>query len=117
MTALRGQSGARGASSAGTFVILSAAGPRRDLARDSREQEHWEAHAGFIDRLVAEGFILLGGPLVDEGGALLIVSARDEAEARERIRDDPWYIHGLLTLVGVKRWQIFIDEWRPAREA
>ena len=99
----------------GTFMVLSAAGPQRDLAKDSREQAHWDEHAAFIDRLVEERFILLGGPLPDESGALLVVAAHDEAEVRARLRDDPWYQHGLLTLVSVKRWQVFVDQWDSAR--
>jgi uncharacterized protein YciI len=102
---------------ANTFMVLSQAGPHRDHTKGSREQPHWDAHAAFIDRLVAERFILLGGPLVDEGGALLIVVARDEAEVRATLHDDPWYEHGLLQLESVKRWQIFIDEWQLARGA
>ena len=100
-----------------TFMVLSQAGPQRDRARDSREQPHWDAHAAFIDRLVAERFILLGGPLVDEGGALLVVTARDEADVRATLRPDPWYQHGILQLPRVARWQIFIDEWPSAQGA
>lgn len=92
-----------------TFLILSAAGPHRDFSKGAREQPFWDEHAEFIDRLVDEGFILLGGPLVDEGGALLIVKAEDENEVGEKLKNDPWYEHGILKQVSVKRWQIFID--------
>ena len=51
----------------------------------------------------------MGGPLVDEGGAMLIVNADDENEVREKLREDPWYAHGILKLESVKRWQVFID--------
>jgi len=51
----------------------------------------------------------MGGPLVDEGGAILIVIADDENEVREKLRKDPWYTHGILKLESVKRWQVFID--------
>jgi uncharacterized protein YciI len=92
-----------------TFVVLSIAGPYRDLAKGAREQAYWDEHGAFIDRLVDEGFIVMGGPLVDEGGAMLIVRAESEAAIRETLRDDPWYANGILKLVGVKRWEIFID--------
>ena len=51
------------------FLVYSMAGPQRDLARDAREQPWWDEHAAFIDGLVAEGFIQLGGPLDEEGVA------------------------------------------------
>ena len=61
-----------------------------------------------IDSLLTVSF-LMGGPLVDEGGALLIFNAEDENEVREKLKDDPWIEHGILKLESVKRWQIFID--------
>ena len=93
-----------------TFVTISSAGPNRDPSKGTREQPLWDEHAMFIDELVAEGFILMGGPLVDEGGAMLIVNADDEDEVREKLKNDPWFERGILKLESVKRWQIFIDE-------
>lgn len=49
----------------------------------------------------------MGGPLVDEGGSLLIFKA--ENEVREKLKKDLWVEHGILKLESVKRWQIFID--------
>jgi uncharacterized protein YciI len=92
------------------FVAISSAGPNRDLSKGTREQPLWDEHAAFIDQLVADGLILMGGPLVDEGGSLLIFNADDENEVREKLKNDPWSEHGILTLESVKRWQIFIDE-------
>jgi uncharacterized protein YciI len=93
-----------------TFVVTSSAGPNRDLSKGTREQPLWDEHAAFIDKLVDDGFILMGGPLVDEGGSLLIFNAEDENEVREKLKNDPWSEHGILKLESVKRWQIFIDE-------
>jgi hypothetical protein len=92
-----------------TFVVISSAGPNRDRSKGTREQPFWDEHAAFIDRLVAEGFILMGGPLVDDGGSLLIVNAEDENEVREKLKNDPWRDQGILKLESIKRWQIFID--------
>ena len=92
------------------FVAISSAGPNRDPTRGTREQPFWDEHANFIDQLVEEGFILMGGPLVDEGGALLILNAEDENEVREKLKNDPWFKQGILKLESLKRWQIFIDE-------
>ena len=92
-----------------TFVAISSAGPNRDLSKGTREQPFWHEHAEFIDKLVDEGFILMGGPLVDEGGALLIVNAEAEDEVREKIKNDPWYEQGILKLESIRHWQIFID--------
>jgi uncharacterized protein YciI len=91
------------------FMAISSAGPNRDPSKETREQPLWDEHAAFIDKLVADGFILMGGPLVDEGGSLLICNAEDENEVRQKLKNDPWMINGILKLQSVKRWQIFID--------
>ena len=93
-----------------TFLAISSAGPNRNPSKSTREQPFWDEHAKFIDELVDGGFILMGGPLVDEGGALLMVRAENENEVRERLRNDPWFREGILRLESVKRWQIFIDK-------
>ncbi len=92
------------------FVAISSAGPNRDSSKGTREQPFWNEHAAFIDKLVDDGFILMGGPLVDEGGSLLIFNAEVENEVREKLKNDPWARHGILKLESVKRWEIFIDE-------
>ena len=93
-----------------TFVVISSAGPSRDLSKGTREQPFWDEYAEFIDQLVAEGFIFMGGPLLDEGGSLLIFNAEDENEVREKMKSDPRLKHGILKQESIKRWQIFIDE-------
>jgi uncharacterized protein YciI len=93
-----------------TFVMISSAGPNRDLSKGTREQPFWDEHAAFIDQLVDDGSILMGGPLVDEGGSLLVFNAEDENEVRDKMTNDPWAKQGILKLESVKRWQIFIDE-------
>jgi uncharacterized protein YciI len=93
-----------------TFVVISSAGARRDLSKGAREQAFWDEHASFIDHLVEEGCILLGGPLPDEGGAIIVVYAETEADVRTKLKDDPWYVNAVLNLESVKRWEIFIDQ-------
>ena len=92
-----------------TFVAMSVAGPKRDLTKGSREQPYWNEHARFIDGIIP-GFIIMGGPFDDEGGAMLIVRAENEDEVREKLRPDPWYAQGILQLQSIRRWDIFIDE-------
>ncbi len=41
----------------------------------------------------------------------MVVMARDEVEARDRLWHDPWYVHAIPSLVRVKRWRIVIDTW------
>src|SRR5438477_10184644 len=96
-----------------TFIAMSSAGTKAAPSNVTRQQPFWDEHAAFIDPLVAERVIRMGGPLIEEAeipdGALLIVSAEDENEVREKLKNDPWFEKGILKLESVSRWKIFID--------
>jgi uncharacterized protein len=69
------------------FLAISSAGPNRDFSKGTGEQPFWDEHAAFIDKLVDDGFILMGGPLVDEGGSLVIFNAEDEKSSQAKIEE------------------------------
>ena len=72
------------------FAIIRSRGPAWDAAIPMEEQPGWRAHAAFMDRLYAEGFVHLVGPLEGSPDVLLIARADSEAEIRERLAGDPW---------------------------
>ena len=92
-----------------TFVLLWNAGPAWTPGKTSREQAYWDEHADFMDRLFAQGMILLGGPFADTTGALVIVQAASEQEVADVFARDPFVIHGIFTLSALKQWHIFLD--------
>jgi uncharacterized protein YciI len=85
-------------------------GPAFDESRGTREQDGWDEHAAFMDALVEEGLIVLGGPFDgDEGGALLIFDAESEEGVRRRMAADPWADMQVLHVGSVKPWLIWLD--------
>jgi uncharacterized protein YciI len=74
-----------------------------------RRQPGWATHGAFMDALVDEGFVVLGGPVGEGDGddALLVVRATGEAEIHERLAADPWSPHRLTTRA-VERWQVWL---------
>jgi hypothetical protein len=62
------------------FAVRLVHGPGWDSSRQIREQNAWREHAAFMDRLVAEGFIVLGGPVGGGAETLQVVEAADENE-------------------------------------
>ena len=72
------------------------------------EQEGFVEHASFMNALVAEGFVVLGGPLDDQASTLLIVDAPNEEVARARLAGDPWSAMGLLEVTAVVGWEILL---------
>jgi uncharacterized protein YciI len=90
------------------FLVFQEHGGPWDWSRDLREQELFAEHARFVDRLVEEGVIVLGGPL-DEKDVLLVVEAADADAARSRFVDDPWVANGMLTITAVRPWTVLLD--------
>jgi uncharacterized protein YciI len=78
-------------------------------ARPIRDQDDWDTHAAFMDALVEDGFVLLGGPIGENEGALLLVEANDEEQVRARLGQDPWVRAGLLRVGLVEPWLIWLD--------
>ena len=93
------------------YLVREAKGPEWDHAVGRREQRGWAEHAKFMDALVDDGFVLLGGPIGDGDGedALLIVDASDEAEARARLAAGPW-AKTILVITSVEPWSVWLGE-------
>jgi uncharacterized protein YciI len=90
------------------FAVRRERGRRWDALRAMREQDGWHAHAKFMDTLVDDGFVVLGGPLGDGTQFLLVVEAEDEAEIEARLADDPWTPAELLRTSSIDPWQILL---------
>jgi uncharacterized protein YciI len=100
----------------GYFLVREARGPAWDPARARREQDGWEEHAAFVDRLVDEGVIVLAGPLGDVDGeyAALVAHVDDEQEIRRRLADDPW-TDTVLRIDSVERWTLWVGSPSSSR--
>jgi hypothetical protein len=91
------------------FAVRLERGGPWDWTRDLREQNGWGEHAAFMDALVDEGFIVLGGPLQEGREVLHAVSAPSDAAVRERLARDNWARNGMLTVKSVEEWTILLD--------
>jgi len=90
------------------LAVRTERGPAWDASRDIREQAGWDEHAAFMDGLVEEGLLILGGPIGDGPHTLLIFDAESEDEVRTRMGTDPW-AGELLRLASVEPWLIWLD--------
>lgn len=91
------------------YVVRQKRGPEWDYTRGRREQNGWDEHAAFMDALVEDGAILLGGPVGDVNGeeTLLVFAVDSEDDVRARLAPDPW-AGSLLTLVSVEPWTVWL---------
>jgi uncharacterized protein len=91
------------------FLVKRVPGPAWDHGRLRREQDGWGEHAAFMDALAEEGVVVLGGPVGEGDGnyALQVMDAKDEAEIRARLADDPWGEDMLLT-ESIEPWSVWL---------
>jgi len=95
-----------------TFAVTLVHGPGWDASRQIREQEAWNEHASFMDGLVDDGVIVLGGPLGAGERTLHLVEAIDEQEISARFGRDPWASMDLLRIGSVEPWALWLDSRR-----
>jgi len=100
----------------GRFAVFREAGPGWDSSKPLREQQAWPEHAAFMNALVEEGFVVVGGPVGGGPRTLLMVEAESEAAIRHRLDQDPWAPLELLTVESIEPWKILLGEARNARE-
>jgi hypothetical protein len=90
------------------LVTLLRSGPEWDASRRLEEQSRWPEHAAFMDGLVDDGFIVLGGPLSDEHRVVHAVEAESAGAIRATLARDPWSgTH--LVVDTIEPWTIRLD--------
>jgi uncharacterized protein YciI len=83
------------------------AGPEFDHAKPLEQQSRWSEHAAFMDRLVHDGHIVLGGTLPN-GATAHAFQAESEEEVRALWGRDPWH-ESHLVLESVEPWTVRLD--------
>jgi uncharacterized protein YciI len=89
-------------------VVLRQAGPQWLSGRPLEEQTGWQEHAEYMDALVEEGFIVLGGPVSDDGRVVHAVEAESEDAVRATWARDPWS-ETHLVVDSIEPWTIRLD--------
>jgi hypothetical protein len=90
------------------LVVLRRSGPQWDASRPLEEQSGWRAHASFMNGLVDDGFLVLGGPLSDEIRVAHAVEAESEEVVRSTLARDPWS-ETHLRVDAIEPWTIRLD--------
>jgi uncharacterized protein YciI len=93
------------------LVTLHRSGPEWDPSLPMEEQSGWDQHAAFMDGLVDDGFIVLGGPLSDEHRVVHVVEAESEDAIRATLARDPWS-ETHLQIDTIDPWTIRLDARR-----
>jgi uncharacterized protein YciI len=94
-------------------VVLRQAGPEFDPELPLEQQSGWSEHAAFMDSLVEDGHLVLGGTLPN-GRTAHAMEASSEDELRAIWARDPWYASHLV-LEEIEPWTIRLDGRRCLR--
>ncbi len=97
------------------LVTMRRSGPEYDHSLPLEGQSAWLDHAAFMDGLVNDAFIVLGGPLEDDR-ALHAVEAESEDAVRETLARDPW-AGSHLEIASIEPWSIRLDGRRTVPRA
>jgi uncharacterized protein YciI len=90
------------------LVSIHRTGPEWDRSKPMEQQSGWDEHARFMDALVDDGFIVLGGPLGDEVRVAHAVEAESEEAIRATLAQDPWS-ESHLVVAAIDPWTIRLD--------
>ncbi|HET9014562.1 MAG TPA: YciI family protein [Thermomicrobiaceae bacterium] len=90
------------------LVFQRRSGPAYVASRPMEGQSGWEAHAAYMDGLVEDGVVVLGGPLADEHRVVLVIEAESADAVRAALARDPW-AETHLSLDAIEPWTIRLD--------
>ena len=85
------------------FAVIRTRGPAFEPSRPLEAQADWAAHAAFMNGLVRDGSVILGGPLEGTADVLLVMRAASADDARDRLAADPWTVQDLLRVSRISR--------------
>jgi hypothetical protein len=93
------------------LVTIHRSGLAWNASLPLEEQSGWAEHAVFMDGLVEQDFIVLGGPLADEYRVVHAVEAESEDAVRDTLARDPWS-ETHLRVEAIDPWTIRLDARR-----
>ncbi len=91
------------------YLVRRARGSSWDHSLPRRAQAGWDEHAAFMDALVEQGVVILGGPVGEGDGddALLVLDVYNEAAIHASLEDDPWG-DDMLTTKTIEPWSVWL---------
>jgi uncharacterized protein YciI len=92
------------------FAVILQRGPAYQPSIPLESQQEWQAHRVFMNALVDDGFVVLGGPLEGTSEVLLIFRAASPEDIMKRWSEDPWAKLDLLRVGRIMPWDLRLGE-------
>ncbi len=94
------------------FVVIYTPGPAWQTVKTVAELPYFREHYQYMRQVFAAGQLLMGGPFLDDQGALGILDVADEAQARDIVAHDP-FVHMQVVEAQVHPWNAYFNQFRP----
>jgi hypothetical protein len=91
------------------FAVTREHGSAWNASLPMKEQKQWTEQAVFMNKLVDQGFVILGGPLGDGLRTLLIVNSDSEKTIEAVPAADPWTKMRLLAITNIERYEVLLE--------
>jgi uncharacterized protein YciI len=91
------------------IVVRVRAGPTWADGGPPEVQPGWDEHEAFVDALVDQGTIVMGGPLSDYSGSIVILEGITRDDARALMDKDPFVRNGVFMVEDIKEWTVYVD--------
>ena len=66
-------------------------------------------HREYLSGVLKAGKLVLGGPFLDDSGAIIIYETDSAEETDKLIREDPFATHGVFTKWTVQPWKVVMS--------
>ncbi|HCY74962.1 MAG TPA: hypothetical protein DHV28_03505 [Ignavibacteriales bacterium] len=92
-----------------TFLLTFEQGPNYQQEKSFHDQDKWENHAKFFDKIFLQGKVSMYGPLTDASKVLVVALGKSESSLRNLFKDDPFVKNGVLMLNHVDEWELHLN--------
>jgi uncharacterized protein YciI len=90
-------------------LVIVRAGPAWGTG-PPEDQPGWDAHADWVDDLIARGTFVMGGPFSDYSGSVNLLEGLTAAEAADLLATDPFVENGVFVVDSIRDWTVYVDE-------
>ena len=67
------------------------------------------AHREYLTGVVKAGHLVVGGPYLDDSGAIIIYDAESQEQAEKLLRDDPFARQGVFVSWTLRPWKVVMS--------
>ncbi|QBD77301.1 hypothetical protein EPA93_15400 [Ktedonosporobacter rubrisoli] len=93
------------------FVMIYTQGPAWQTVKTVAELPFYREHSKYMRQVFETGQLLMGGPFLDNQGAIAILDVEDEAQARKIVAHDP-FVQARVVEPHLHPWHAYFNQYQ-----